>query len=125
MATKKDTNEYFVIANSFAAPMFSDTTMEYVKGSTPREAMQKFVAEYTHPCGLYAALLYESADAYHKGKKEIVRFLCNQEIERAKLMKNGGSFYGKGNGVFEINGKEYRVKDWNKGKIFEGEMPDA
>ena len=58
--------EYFVVANSFAAPLISDQSTEYVQGESPADALERFAAEYKHPAGLYAAALYESADAYHK-----------------------------------------------------------
>ena len=61
--------EYFVVANSFAAPFFSDTSEEYAKGETPQAAMVKFRKRYDHPAGLFAALLFKNADACYKKKK--------------------------------------------------------
>lgn len=80
--------EYFVKANSFAAPFFSDSSAVYVKGENPKKAMEKFVKEYTHPCGLYAANLYESADAYHKQRKALVKYRSN-EAEFMQKEKTG------------------------------------
>lgn len=66
--------EYFVVANSKAAPFASDQSTTYVIGETPQEALRKFVMDYSHPCGLYSANLYESADAYHKSRPPLTRF---------------------------------------------------
>ena len=75
--------EYFVVGNSFAAPAASDTSFKHVSGITPQDAMAKFRREYTHPCGLYAAVLYENADDYHKGKDPIDRWL-SEEAQKAE-----------------------------------------
>lgn len=69
--------EYFVFANSFAAPFFSDPSTGYTTGDTPQDGLRSFVASYNHPCGLYAAMLYVSADAYHKGHDPLGRWLSN------------------------------------------------
>lgn len=58
--------EYFVVANSNAAPFFSDESTHYVSADSPESALGKFMVSYTHPCGLYSANVYANADAYHK-----------------------------------------------------------
>ena len=67
--------EFFVVANSFAAPFFSDTDEQYVKGKTAQAAMDTFRKKYAHPAGLFAAALFINVDAYHKGKKALVVWL--------------------------------------------------
>ena len=67
-------NEYFIVANSNAAPVVSDESTHYVKGRFPRSAMNKFIKTYKHWCGLFAASLYESADAYHKDEGPLLCF---------------------------------------------------
>jgi hypothetical protein len=73
-------NEYFVIANSFAAPFFSDTSSEYVKSENPQEAILKFVKKYKHPCGLYAAVLYKDKAFPHLNEFKITV----EEVKRRK-----------------------------------------
>ncbi|GAI60503.1 unnamed protein product [marine sediment metagenome] len=82
--------EYFVVANSFATPFFSDINEEYAKGNNPEDAMQRFVKKYSHPCGLYSAALFANADAFHKGKKSLCKYLCNLELEKQRLTKGLG-----------------------------------
>lgn len=59
--------EFFVVANSNAAPFVSDTSDYYVEAESAELALTKAVAEYRHPCGLYAMNVYRCADSYHKG----------------------------------------------------------
>ena len=71
--------EYFVRANSFAAPFVSDTSTGYSEGDTPSAAMLALVEGYSHPCHLYAADLYASADDFHKGCPALVSWRSNRE----------------------------------------------
>lgn len=111
--------EYFIVANSFAAPFFSDTSEHFVKAESPQEALMTFKDTYKHPCGLYAAVCYDDANAYHKNKKPLAKWLCNQEIEKMKLTEGKGcySFLGHGDGVIEIDGAKHTVKDYKDGAI--------
>jgi len=115
--------EYFIRANSFAAPFFSDDSTEYVEAETPTVALEKFAKNYKHPAGLYAAVLYASADDYHKGNKPLLKWLCNHEIEKMRLTKDLGSFtfLGKGPGKFEINNTLHVVPDPKSGQIIQPE----
>lgn len=104
--------EYFIYAQSFAAPFFSDSSTDFVKAETPNEALEIFAKEYRHPTGLYSAGFFESSDDYHKGKSPIARWLCNHEIEKQKLTGDGSySYRGNAPGDFEINGKRHIVED--------------
>ena len=111
--------EYFIRANSFAAPFFSDDSSEYVTAATPEEALKTFAKEYAHPCGLYAAVCYDSADAYHKGKEPLARWLCNHEQEKQRITKGMGSYsmLGHAPGRFEINGELHEVKNPKEGGL--------
>jgi len=115
--------EYFVVANSFAAPFFSDLNERYVKGNNPEDAMQRFVKKYSHPCGLYSAVLFANADAYHKGEKSLCRFLCNLELEKQRLTKNLKEFSFKHEpktknlSTIEINHKKHSIRKPRRGKI--------
>lgn len=75
--------EYFIRANSCAAPFFSDSSTAYIRAGSPRKALNKFAAKYDHPCGLYAAACYKSADAMYKGEKALARWLS----KKAKQVK--------------------------------------
>lgn len=111
--------EYFIYANSFAAPFFSDTSTAYVEADTPDAALQRFADEYKHPAGLYSAVCYASADAHHKGQKPLSMWLCNHEIEKARLTKDLGSFSYRGDapGQFEIDGVAHTIKNPKHGRL--------
>lgn len=111
--------EFFIFANSFAAPFFSDTSDKFVTAETAAEALEKFAADYKHPAGLYAAVAYESADAFHKGGESLAKWLCNHEIEKERLTANLGSFSyrGDGPGHFEINGVAHVIKNPKQGRV--------
>lgn len=60
--------EYFVVSNSFAAPICSDTSNEFVEGHSAKDALESYVKKYKHPFGLYSAQAYDSADDFHKNR---------------------------------------------------------
>lgn len=115
--------EFYVETNSFAAPFFSDSGQRYVEAATPREALEITAREYTHPCGLYAAACYSSADRKNKGEKPLARWLSNHARRLAELTEGLGSYSCRGNGPgeFEINGEKHTVKDPKGGSIVEEE----
>jgi len=126
MKTKKikkaNKKEYFVVANSFAAPFFSDTAEEYTKGVDPEDAMQGFVRFYGHPCGLYSVALYKSADPFHKSQKPLCKWLCNLELEKQRLTKGKGSYSflhsaDKVGHFIEIDHERHYIPDPGKGCI--------
>ena len=83
---EENEKEYFVVANSFAAPIVSDTSTSYVKGVSPDDALSGFVESYKHVCGLYSANLYKSADDYHRGEKPLAKFRHSKCIEIEKVI---------------------------------------
>jgi len=114
--------EYFIVANSFAAPFFSDRSEEYIRGKNPENGMHHFMAQYEHPCGLYSANLYKNADAYHKGEKPLCRYLCNLELEKQRLTKGKGSYsflHSSRNDLqfIEIDHERHYIKNPKEGKI--------
>ena len=113
--------EYFIVSNSFAAPFFSDTSTGYQAAPHAEKALEVFAEEYKHPCGLFSANVYESADAYHKGEKRLAQWLCNQEIEMQKITAkmSGYSYLGHGVGKFRIDEKEYSVENPKDGRVVE------
>jgi len=70
--------EYFIVANSFAAPFFSDTVTGFVESETPEEALKVFRTKFRHPCGLYAAVCYKDANAKEKGEPPLGRWLSDK-----------------------------------------------
>lgn len=116
--------EFFVVTNSFAAPFCSDTNERFVKGATPRKALERAVREYKHPCGLFAAMLYTDANAKAKGKKPLLTWLCNHEREKLRITAKLGSysFCSNAPGDFEVDGVRYTVADPRGGAIVE--VPD-
>jgi len=111
--------EYYVVTTSFAAPFFSDTDRRWVEAESPEAALEKVAREYSHPCGLYAAVCYEDANAEAKGKKPLAKWLCNHERAkmRATEKKGGYSYCGHGPGDFEVDGKRIRVKNPKAGSV--------
>lgn len=82
--------EYYVVTNSFAAPFFSDTGELFVCGDTPGDALKKTIDDYTHPRGLFAAAIYEDANAVAKGHAPLMRWQSN-----AAAKKKGGFLPGE------------------------------
>lgn len=111
--------EYFIFATSFAAPFCSDTSHEFVTAESPQAALEQFAGSYGHPCGLYAAACYESAEAYHKGQNPLAKWVCNHELEKQRLTAGKGcySYLGKGVGLFEIDGVLHKVENPKAGKV--------
>lgn len=111
--------EFFIVANSFAAPFFSDESTSYIEARTPEDALLGFVESYKHPCGLYAAICYASADARHKGQEPLAKWLCNHEIEKRRLTADlsSYSYLGEGPGRFRINDQWHTVADPKAGRI--------
>lgn len=106
--------EFYIEANSFAAPFFSDQSNGYVEAADAAEALLKFAADYSHPCGLYAAVAYTSADACNKGEKPLARWLSNQ-AQRLQGVTGSIRFDGPGRG--EINGERIEIENPKEGAI--------
>lgn len=111
--------EYFIVAKSFAAPFVSDDSTGFLSAASPAEALTAFAAKYSHPAGLYAAVAYTSADAYHKGEKPLAQWLCNHEQAKRRLTKgkDAYSYLGHAPGSFEINGKAHTVEYPKHGSV--------
>jgi hypothetical protein len=77
-------HEYFVVANSNAAPIVSDTSTEFQQASDAEDAGNSIRLKYNHPFGLYALVVYEDANAYHKGKKPLYRWLSDRALKSEK-----------------------------------------
>lgn len=114
-------SEYFIVANSFAAPWFSDTSEGFVEADNPKAALEKFAAVYGHPAGLYAAVCYQDANAKAKGHKPLAKWLCNHEQEKMRLAagRGGYSYLGHAPGDFEIDGVRHKVENPTGGSVVE------
>jgi len=77
-------NEYFIIANSFAAPFFSDTSEKFVEGINPEAALLSFVENYNHPSGLFSAWLYKDANSERKNEKPLAKWESNAAVYQGK-----------------------------------------
>jgi hypothetical protein len=110
--------EYFIVATSFAAPFVSDDTTSFETALTPASALTQFAKRYKHPAGLYAALAYASATAYHKGAEPLARWLSNHaaKIESAKPTM----VLVHGPGCMELDGKAVTVKNPKDGSVRRG-----
>lgn len=111
--------EYFIVANSFAAPFCSDQSTGFIDAESPTSALETFAAGYKHPCGLYAAEVYASANAYHKSEKPLAKWLCNHEIAKQEATEgmSGYAYLGQGPGGFEIDGRRINVRDPKAGMV--------
>jgi len=107
-------SEYYIEMNSFAAPFFSDSGHCYVAADSPAKALEQCHAEYRHPCGLYAAACYSSADARNKGEKPLARWLSNQAQRLAGVT---GIIRMDAPGRGEINGEHVVIEDPKAGCI--------
>ena len=106
--------EYFIVANSFAAPFVSDTSESFQKAESPKEALELFAKRYKHPCGLYAANCYKSANDYHKNKKPLAKWLSNE----AKFMRGKtGSMFSPMTGKIRINGIMHNIDNPKEGCV--------
>lgn len=114
--------EFFIRANSFAAPFFSDESTGYIEARTPEDALLGYAESYSHPAGLYAALCYASADAMHKGEEPLARWLCNHEIAKRELTANLGaySYLGDGPGRVRINDDWHTIQEPKAGRVVSG-----
>lgn len=72
--------EFFIVANSNAAPMVPDQSTYYQEAESSASAIERFVADYKHPFGLYSAAAYYSADEFHKGRPPAVRWLSHKAL---------------------------------------------
>lgn len=108
-------NEYFVRANSFAAPIVSDTSTGYQEGDTAEAAMLAFVEGYSHPSRLYSANLYASADDFHKGRPTLVEWMSNHAL----LLQHDGcaTIRSLRPGLVEVNGEQRECEEPYDGKI--------
>ena len=111
--------EYFIVANSFAAPFLSKSSTGFQEAESPIEALELFAVRYKHSAGLYAAFVYLHSDAYHKGKPALARWLSNHARELEDLTKNksGYSFMGHAPGKFEIDGKAHSITNPKAGSV--------
>ncbi len=111
--------EYFIVANSFAAPFVSDTSESFQEADSPENALKLFAARYSHPARLFAAACYSSATDFHKGKASLARWLCNHELARQKAMKpkEACMYEGIAPGRFKVNGNLIVVEKPFEGRI--------
>jgi hypothetical protein len=111
--------EFFIVANSFAAPFVSDQSTHYVKADSAADALDQFSRTYRHPAGLYAAICFASADDYHKDRPVLATWKSNHVIamEEATKEKLGYSSLCHAPGDFEIDGKRVKVNDPKSGKV--------
>jgi len=78
---------YYYQTNSNAAPFISDVYSDFIEAPTAMLALKQVVAEYKHPCGLYAAVIQSESK-----QKTLARFISMYAIatEKARKMSEGG-----------------------------------
>lgn len=75
--------EFFIIAHSNAAPFVSDRSTHFVEARTAEQALEGFAASYSHPCGLFSANAYDSADDYHRGMDPLAGWRSVRALEQS------------------------------------------
>ena len=114
--------EFFIVANSFAAPFVSDQSTGYAQGETASEALESFAVAYKRPAGLYAAIAYDNADSYHKSGPIRARWSCNLVIAQERATAGKGVYSlrhdrdGKGEFI-EVDGARTYVQNPRHGKV--------
>ncbi len=83
-------NEYFVVANSRAAPFFSDKSEQFVIGEDPHKTIAEFANNYSHPAGLFSARLYANADSYHKNQEPLASWYSPEAYSQVSKAPSGG-----------------------------------
>jgi hypothetical protein len=119
--------EFFIRANSFAAPFFSDESTHYVEADTPEAALEALAADYSHPAGLYAAVAYATADAFHKGEEPLAQWLCNKAllIQEQTADKGAASIYSPDAEHVEISGEKFELADPKGGQVVASATEDS
>lgn len=79
--------EFFIVANSNAAPIVSDTSETYVEAETADGALVEFVAQYEHSFGLYSCNVYENADAYRKREEPLAKWRSKRAMAQEALRR--------------------------------------
>lgn len=79
---KGDATEFFIVANSNAAPFFSDTSHHYITSRSSEDAVEVFRTFYKHPAGLFAFNVYPNADAYHKNAAPLASWRSEKAAEQ-------------------------------------------
>ena len=112
---------FFIVANSFAAPLISDVSYHYVDADTPQGAVEAFLLTYSHPFKLYSAAVFSGADPYHRGEKPFLFWLSNHELARRAAVQNKPSYSYLGHcpGKFEIDHVLHTIDNSYGGEIVE------
>jgi hypothetical protein len=63
---------------SGAAPIVSDKDSGFIEAETPKEALEKVVERYSHPCGLFSAIIQSCEEK----PKILARFLSKKCFEK-------------------------------------------
>jgi len=71
---------YQFVANSNAAPFVSDTSQRFIDAETAMEALKKGVDEYSHPAGLYSAMV----ETCEEDSKVVARYLSERARRQEK-----------------------------------------
>lgn len=112
--------EFFVKAQTFAAPFCSDELVRYIPGEDPVEAVEAWVESRPHPCGIYYAAVYANADDMHRGRKPLCEWKSNYQRAREEATKGKGCYISRGLGenAFEIDGEKFWVECPREGAVY-------
>jgi hypothetical protein len=85
---------YHWIANSFAAPFFSDTESGFIEAPDATDALEKVRRKYKHPAGLFA-LIIETCEtkpkmvARYMSGPAVTQNLCDMSDGKGGYWKDG------------------------------------
>jgi hypothetical protein len=101
---------YYWKTNSFAAPFVSDSDSGHLEGESAMAVLRKIVDGYSHPCGLYAAVVMSLPD-----EKVVARYLdaVPHAVELATRDKGAYSHlhtYEDEEEVVYIDGRKINIK---------------
>lgn len=107
--------EFFIHANSFAAPFVSEETTRYVQGEDASSALEAYGRVYKP----YAADVYASADAFHKREKPLARWRSNKARRLDEVTANKGSYSYEGvnEHAFKVDDQLYTVVEPREGSL--------
>jgi len=110
--------EYFIIANTFAAPFVSETIETFTKGKDAKDAMKNFIDG--HKNEIYSARGYKNADAFYKKEKPVVNYDCNKLLLLNSLTKDKStySYLSHSDKEFELDDVIYKVEEPREGVIY-------
>lgn len=91
-------------ANSNAAPFFSDPSEGFTEAQAPMEALRKVVEDYSHPLGLFSAVILEPSPK----NPVLARYMSARAATQERAP--GGVYKWEGNDLY-VNGVKMPLQE--------------